>query len=135
MMDLREETKETLYFGGHTLYQNGKYKEATHYFRFLSEIQPSEKKNWMGLGASYQMQKEYKLAIQSYAVAATIDPKDPNIHMHAAECCFALRRPKEAYSALNQAEELAGNDEEKKKIASLRKLWDEENHLEATYVR
>lgn len=54
----------------------------------------------MGLAASLHMQKNYPKAIEAYEMVAAIDPTDPFVHFHAAECLRSLGNTKDALFAL-----------------------------------
>lgn len=107
MQMLNTETKEGIYHFAYQFYLNGKYADAVKFFRFLTRVDIGQKKHWMGLGAAQQMQKEYEQAIQAYSVAALLDELDPHVHIHAAECFFALEKLEEGITALNSAKKAA----------------------------
>jgi len=113
---LSKDSLAALYAGAYQLYRNGKYQEAVHMFRFLTMREPMTKKNWMGLGASYQMMNEHDRAIQSYACATKLDETDPKPHMHAAECFFSKKEGRLAEDALLHAERLAKSHEDSEKL-------------------
>jgi type III secretion system low calcium response chaperone LcrH/SycD len=85
-------------------YKQGKYQEAVGLFRILTMAHIKNRKYWMGLGAALQMQKEYGQAIEAYELAAALDPVDPRVHLHAADCFFAQKKRKEGLFALDCAE-------------------------------
>ena len=108
---------ETLYSMGFGFYESGHYEKAEHFFRYLTVLSPKEKKHWTGLGAAYQMQKKYALAVQAYCFAALIDENDPFPHFHAAECLYRIDHKPECIEALKAAETIA-----KKKPAKFAQL-------------
>lgn len=87
--ELSKDAITTLYGLGYYLYENGKYTESKQVFRFLSLIEPFDKRHWIGLGAAYQMLKDFNSALECYSVAAIQDPNNPHIHLYAADCFFA----------------------------------------------
>lgn len=95
---------EALYASGYGCYESGNYEHAIHFFHFLTIIDRNTKKHWVGLGASYQLSKKYANAVQCFAYAALLDENDPYIHVHAAECFFALDRTEQGDQALASAE-------------------------------
>lgn len=100
---LSTEDLAALYAVGHEFYRNGKYVDALPFFRFLTLAEPLDRKLWIGLGACYQMLKEYPGAIEAYSVAALADPQDPDVHWHAANCFFAEGQKEKAIKTLETA--------------------------------
>lgn len=94
---------EALYAFAYGFYESGHYEKAMHFFRFLTLIEIGNRKHWMGLGASYQMLKQYERALQCYGQAALLDPLDPMSHWHAAECFLSIQNHEFAKEALNSA--------------------------------
>jgi len=131
---LSRETLEALYYVAHANYKQGKYEDAAGIFRYLTVEDTRTRKHWMGLGSSLQMLKQYQKAIEAYEIAAAIDPGDPRVHMHAADCLFGLGNVKDALFALDcavRALKLGEKDEANKNllahIALIRKAWDNQN--------
>lgn len=122
------DTAEALYAFAYGFYENGIYDKAVHFFRFLTLMQMNNKKYWMGLGASYHMLKDYECALQCYGYAAFLDENDPYVHLHAAECFFALDEITQGQQALSSAETLASSQpKEGKKLLSRIKLMKKKN--------
>ncbi len=105
--EFSRETIEALYAFAFGFYQNGKFDQAIHFFRFLTLIDIHTRKHWMGLGSSYQMDKQYERALQCFGYAAVISPDDPYAHFYAAECFLSLNKKEKALKALKSAEKLA----------------------------
>jgi len=104
---LSDKEMEAVYGIAYTLYESGKYEEALQVFQFLCFNNHYEKRYWVGLGATQQMRKAYEEALQAYAFAAVMDLDDPSIPLHAARCCMALERFKDAEKSLEAASALA----------------------------
>jgi len=100
---LSEDSVETLYSTGYELYRNGKYEDAKAFFKMLTLMDPSIRRNWMGLGACQQMLKEFESAINSYGIAAVINPDDPYVHWHAADCFLQKGEREKAIATLSSA--------------------------------
>ncbi len=98
---------------GFSHYQNGKYEDAVHFFRYLTLIDCNKPRNWLGLGACYQMIKEYHKALQSFAFTAKLNTDDPMPHLYASECFTSIGEQAKKKEALNLAEKLALKDKEK----------------------
>ncbi len=103
---LNEVDAKVLYSQAYSYYNSGLYHKAKDCFRLLTAIQPNNYNNWYGLGATFQMLKDYDNAVQAYSLGALADhdEKDPAPHIHAAECLIALRKYDRARIALNSAE-------------------------------
>jgi len=100
---LTDDNISTLYGIAYQLYSHGKYEDARQFFRFLTIARPFDRRFWMGLAASYQMQKNYPAAIECYSVAAIQEPTDPYVHWHAATCFFASEQTDKGLQALDSA--------------------------------
>lgn len=109
--DLSNDAISTLYSLAYYLYENGKYTDSKQVFRFLSVMDPFDKRYWMGLGACYQMLKDYKGALECYSVAAIQEPNDPYVHLYAADCFFATGDHQKGIKTLESA--IAVTDESK----------------------
>lgn len=112
-LSLSTEDHEAVYAFGYHLYENGLYKKAIHFFRTLTLMNPKNAKYWKGLGATYQMLREFDRALESYGVAALLNENDPLVHWHASECFLMLKKPEEAREATHSAA-LAAKREPKK---------------------
>jgi len=101
-----------LYAAAYELYRNGKYVEACRIFHVLALTDPCNSRFWMGLGACYQMQKNYPDAIKAYSAAAIQDSHNPHIHLHAAECFYHSENLPKALIALESSLITAKESEE-----------------------
>lgn len=116
-----------LYATGYQLYRNGKVSDARDFFRFVTYLNPHDRKSWIGLGACYQMMKLYKEAIECYSVAAMQDLQDPYVHFHAAECYHFLGKSQLSIETLDSAIAVAKCSEAYsplvQKIEHLKETW------------
>lgn len=107
-------------------YQAGQYDKAVRYFTSLTLLAPQDIRAWKGLAASFQMQQSFQQAAQMWAVASLLDPQDPLIYFHAAECLKSSGDGQGAIEALAQAKDcinLHGKDSNlKEKIEILEAL-------------
>ena len=94
---------EASYTQAYALYQSGRNSRAAHLFRSLCAEAPLEYRFWFGLGSCLQESREFQNALQAWAMAALLDPKNPYPHFHAAECACSLNQMKEAGLALKEA--------------------------------
>lgn len=117
----------TLYTLAYNAYERREYAEGVHFFRMLTLMECHIQKHWIGLAACYQMQNQFDEAVPAYSVAAVIDPANPQVHLHAAECLFALGRKEEGENALISAEHYISNDASHGSLRSeldfIRKKW------------
>ncbi len=100
-----------VYASAYKYYQNRKYAEAINLFRLLTVLDPQNYTYWLGLGAAQQMNKELDKALLSYTFAATIDPTDPTLFFHTADCLLAMNKIDLALTFLDQAEILSAGNE------------------------
>lgn len=131
-----DETVETLYATGYELYRNGKYGDAKDFFKLLAITDPSSRRYWMGQGACHQMLKEYDNAVNCYSVAAVLDPDDPYVHWHAADCFFQKGERQKAIDTLSSALIVAKHKEEHlvlvPKLELLHTIWSRDTLRKAT---
>ena len=124
---LSEDSLTALYGLACKYYENGKYGEAADFFKFLTYANAFERKYWLALGAANQMLKKYPEAIEYYSVAAVQDPKDPYVHLHAADCFLALGQIDKARIALDSAQKTAQLDQKHTDLLShltlIQKAW------------
>lgn len=134
-----KETIKELYSMAYSFYNNGKFREALNCFLFLVKANADIANYWNGLAASHKMLKNYREAIGAYALAALLDTEDPQTHMHAADCFFALNEGTQALNALHVAEQLAKGQEKYhqllSRIAVLRTAWKEQQLEESNHGR
>ncbi|MGM0440639.1 MAG: SycD/LcrH family type III secretion system chaperone [Chlamydiota bacterium] len=120
--------QESLYSIAYHCYQNHKIKDALVIFRFLTLLEPLEKKYWMGLAASRQVNKEYQSALSAYIFTALLDDKDPLPVFYAAECHKVLGQDDNALEALEESEKCARKNKEHyaillSRMSLLKKVW------------
>ncbi len=124
---ISEDSVEMLYQLGYELYRNGKYSDAEDCFKLLSGHRLEDRRAWMGLGATYQMQKKHAEAIECYSIAALQEPNDPYVHWHAAQCLHAVKNPIKALEALRSALHVAKADPQHAKavpaLEVLEQVW------------
>jgi cytochrome c-type biogenesis protein CcmH/NrfG len=94
-----------------------------HFFRVLCAMDCDDPKHWLGLGAAYQMLKDYDEALPAYGLAAVLDQTNPQVHLHAADCFIALKRIPDARNALALADQhlKQANDQELRSLLALLK--------------
>lgn len=126
-LELPPHIEEALYVQGYSQYQQGYYLEAVQYFQRLAAGCRKTSKYWFGLAACYQMLNSYEGAVAFYIYAAFLDPNNPILYFHAAECCISLRKFQDATSLLNRVLELIKGQESCRPLASkvqaLQEAW------------
>ncbi len=91
---------ELIYAVAHSYYANKKYDKALPIFKFLTMFDHITAKWWTGLGATWQMTKDYENAVNAYAMATVLDVEDPKPQLQAGYCLVMLGRKTEAREAL-----------------------------------
>lgn len=99
---------EWLYRGAKTLFDTGKYVEASDAFTFLSWFDSTQPDFWLALGHSCFHTGEYTRAISAYGVASSSLPQEPWPHIHAAACYEALGDLDQARNCLMEGQFLEG---------------------------
>lgn len=100
-----EQEMEAFYKEGLTAYEARNLPLACEVFHWLAFFNPFRKRTWLGLGASYQLSKEWLKALHAYAVASLLDLEDPTPHYYAYGCYDALGDLFERERALQLAAE------------------------------
>jgi type III secretion system low calcium response chaperone LcrH/SycD len=128
--EMSQDMFDSLYAYAYHLYQNGKYDKAQSFFRFLTLLNISEPKFWMGLGAADQMLQNYSAAIESYKMAKALNETNPYAYFVIADCYIAQGLIGQALELLETAEKLFGDQEKyinlMTHIEIIRQAW--ENH-------
>ena len=99
---------EAVYAGAFHLYSRGDTEEAARVFEKLCSEFPKEARFWNGLASSSQESLDYQKALHAWQKSALLDPDNPYLHYHAAECSEALGDREKALSLLAQAKNLVG---------------------------
>jgi type III secretion system low calcium response chaperone LcrH/SycD len=107
-LQLGDDTMEAIYSQGYTLYNQGRYKEASYIFRLLMLLDYATPKYPLGLAACLHRQKDYKNAANIYLLSGTLDATNPLPHYHAADCYMQLNYISMALFSLRMAVEAAG---------------------------
>lgn len=115
-LGLTDAMVEGVYGQAYRLYNTGKYKEAIQIFRLLVMINSTEPKYAMGLAACFHMAKDYKTAVNAYAIVQVIDPDNPISFYHASDCFIQMGDPASALISLDMAIERAGEKPEFKTL-------------------
>ncbi|WP_213357528.1 SycD/LcrH family type III secretion system chaperone [Chlamydiifrater phoenicopteri] len=103
IFNVSNEELELIYKEAYQEYLSGNYPLSTAAFRWLIFFNPFISKFWFSLGASLQMEKNFKKAIHAYAVTAIFRNKDPYPHYYAHLCYKLLNIEPEATKALEMA--------------------------------
>ena len=120
---------EAAYKLGSTFYASGRYADAERFFRFLVLMDHTNGKYHLALGSVRQVNKDYRKALESYALSALCDVSNPKPHYYAAECALELGDLDAAESAVVTLLDKcpAGNsknDEYRAKAAALKRRID-----------
>lgn len=126
--DFSNEDLRTLYSLAYQFYQSKDYDQAKSIFHQLVISKPLKQKYWLGLGACFQLEKNYTEALKAWGMASILEGDDPMPYFHAAECNFALNDPKQGWNALKVSKMLLTNKHEelKGKIKQLESAWEKE---------
>lgn len=115
-LGLTDAMVEGIYGQAYQLYNTGKYQDASKLFRLLIMINSTEPKYSMGLAACFHMLKEYKNAVDIYAVIGVIDANNPISFYHASDCYMQMNDSISALISLEMAVKRAGNKPEFKAL-------------------
>lgn len=110
-------TLETMYSIAHSMYESNQFQKAREIFQTLTMLDHFEFKYFFGLASSYQMERNYRMAIESYGLCYILQPNDPLIPFHCGYCHLMLKDFEAAESGFYAAMEWA---EEKPEYADLK---------------
>lgn len=136
LLDLGDHVWETMYDFGFRNFQKGQFEAAVYWWVHTCLFDSDRERNWISLGVAYQRQRKYEQALNAFSLAVHHGSKNPWVPMHAAECHLQMKNPTKAASALDCADDWAGDDEHqallRKRIALLRKgVRKQQNRLPA----
>jgi len=117
LFDIDAKQVAALLLTGHNYYSQGKLDEAKRIFEGLAVLDGKNPYVHGILGAIYQKQEKYDVAIARYTLALNIFPKDPNSLTNRGEIYLKLGKFKEAAEDFKKAIEL---DPERKHPAANR---------------
>ncbi|CCG87075.1 SycD/LcrH family type III secretion system chaperone [Erwinia piriflorinigrans] len=86
-----DETMHDIYKIAYDFYHQGKLDDAESLFRFLCIYDFYNSEYPMGLAAVYQLKKEYRKAIDFYALAFSLAEEDYRPMFYAGQCNLMLR--------------------------------------------
>lgn len=107
-LKLSDDTMEAIYTQAYTLYNQGKFRDASYVFRLLMLLDFTTPKYVLGLAACAHRVKDYTNAANLYYLCAALDPSNPMPHFHAADCYMQLGAIGIASYSLGLAIETAG---------------------------
>lgn len=91
---------EMVYSVAHTYYKNRKYDDALKMFRFLTLMDHSNQKYWIGFASTHQMMKNFEKAVEAFGYATLLDVDNPKPQLQAGYCLIQLEKYEEARCAL-----------------------------------
>jgi type III secretion system low calcium response chaperone LcrH/SycD len=94
----------SFYVHAYALYEAGEFQKAADVFRVLSMRYPLEPYFWFGLASCHQEQRNFKDALNAWAMNSLLDSENPYPHFHAAQCAYAFGAKHDASLAIQEAE-------------------------------
>ena len=105
---MTDDEMEAIYALAFNFYQTGNLEKAETLFRFLVMFDHLNVKYWLGMGAVHQVKKDYKKAIEAYALVVTaLEFNNVKASYYAAECHLALGDRVNAQSAIEHVKHCA----------------------------
>lgn len=94
--EIPEDLMEGVYAHAYAFYNKGQLDEAATFFRFLCIYDFYNPDYYMGLGAVYQLKKEYQKAADIYAVAFALAKNDYRPVYFSGQCQLLLNKSNKA---------------------------------------
>ena len=105
---ISDDEMDAVYSLAYDFYRTGRYDDAETLFQFLTIFDHFNVKYWLALGAVRQVKKDYKGAVQAYAlIVGSLDIKNVDASYYAAECFLALGDRESARSSIAHVREYA----------------------------
>jgi len=120
VLEISDETLDTLYQVARHVYEQQHYEEASGIFCFLSLLNPSYTLFWIGLGNSEYFLGKYSEALLAYSFSVQTDDTNPFGHIYCARCHIALHNNSAAEIATASAEMVAQDQKAKDEIQRLK---------------
>jgi type III secretion system low calcium response chaperone LcrH/SycD len=92
------------------MYNQGKYDEAEHLFRFLMLLDPAEPKYAFGQAAVAHMKKDFEAAAKMYYLVSLMAVDDPMPHYHSSDCYMQMGDLGSALLSLEFAIDASGSN-------------------------
>lgn len=108
-LELDEDTIEQLYAYGHQLFSTQKYQDSAKVFQVLYLLDPFDARFALGIGASFQMAKNYENAIGWYLALAIMDQETPLPFYYISDCFLKLDQLEASRGALVQTIDRCGD--------------------------
>jgi type III secretion system low calcium response chaperone LcrH/SycD len=102
-LKIGDDSMEAVYAQAYNLYNQGKYKESSHIFRFLILLDMMEPRYSLGLAACMHRLKDFTNAANMYLLSAALDTTNPMPHYHAADCYLQMNAFQIAIISLEMA--------------------------------
>lgn len=128
LLRFKEATFEMLYKGARSIFDAGKYEEAEKAFFVLSLLDSTQFLFWIGFGHSAFQLENYDEALKAYMAACMAAPGVMWPHIYAANCFEAKKDFEGALLALQEAQEI-NNQSEQKNVEVGKELSDRINLL------
>lgn len=111
---------ETLYATGFKALSEGYSKEAQKCFALMAGVAPLDARPWVGLGASFEQQGNFKGALGMYTFGRTVNPKSLHCKLGEARMLAKTGKYHQAQNVLDTAAALANHVEELELVERLR---------------
>jgi type III secretion system low calcium response chaperone LcrH/SycD len=105
-----DETMEGMYAHAHRFYTQGRLEEAEVFFRFLCIYDFYNPEYALGLAAVHQLKKDYRRAIDLYALAYALSHNDHRAMFYAGQCHLMLGSRGKARECFNIVVEKSGDE-------------------------
>jgi len=128
--DIPPDLMEGVYAHAYNFYNKGQLDEAATFFRFLCIYDFYNPDYYLGLGAVYQLKKEYQKAADIYAVAFSLAKNDYRPIFFNGQCQLLLKKINKARQCFELVVEQSGdenlNSRAEAYLATLKKSVDEQ---------
>lgn len=109
-LEINSDAMEHLYTQAYNLFSAHKYTDAAKLFQVLYILNPQDSRYSLGLGATYQMAKDYVNAIGWYLVLAIVDEETPLAFYYISDCYLKQDQPTLSIAFLKKTMERCGSN-------------------------
>lgn len=110
ILNVSKDTMDSMYAYAYEFYHQGKLDEAEKFFEFLCMYDLHNADYFLGLGAVYQLKKQYEKACDFYALSFALATNDYNAVFYTGQCQMLLNNIPRAMKCFRLVAEKSKNE-------------------------
>ncbi len=110
VFELSNESLKQIYKLGYQYFQKQCYDDAIDIFSIVTTLNPFVADFWNAMALCFQAKQEWNRALDTFAIACTLNENDLTCRISRAECCINLKQMQEASQELDLAKGIIENN-------------------------